>query len=149
MAKNKPLLDILEEDDIKQAIMNAELDTSAEIMVHVEDICVGDPKIRAQQVFEKLNIKNTELRNGILFYAAFGSRKFAIVCDEGINKIIENKFWNTINQELINYFRESKFTEGLIEAITQTGELLKKYFPFFKEDVNELPDDISYGKNIV
>jgi uncharacterized membrane protein len=34
----------------------------------------------------------------------------------------------------------------LIEGIGMAGSSLKQYFPYQKDDVNELPDDISFGK---
>ena len=41
---------------------------------------------------------------------------------------------------------EEKFSDGLVEGITQTGTYLKKHFPYQTNDVNELPDEISFGK---
>jgi hypothetical protein len=34
----------------------------------------------------------------------------------------------------------------LIEGIRLAGEKLKEYFPYESDDINELPNDISYGK---
>jgi uncharacterized membrane protein len=34
----------------------------------------------------------------------------------------------------------------LIDGITMAGSELKKWFPYQSDDVNELPDDISFGK---
>ena len=47
---------------------------------------------------------------------------------------------------LIN-FRNNNFAKGIVFAITKAGEQLKQYFPYQKNDVNELSDEISYGKN--
>ena len=66
-------------DDIRQAIMNAELDTSGEIRVHIETNCKGDVMDRAAYLFGKLNMYNTQLRNGVLFYLAVNNRKFAVI----------------------------------------------------------------------
>jgi len=41
-----------QQDAIKQAIMNAELDTSGEIRVHIENTCKGDVMNRAA-IFSK------------------------------------------------------------------------------------------------
>lgn len=48
---------------------------------------------------------------------------------------------------MTEYFIEGNFTEGLIEGIKQVGEELKKFFPYQDDDVNELPDEISFGEN--
>ena len=132
-------------DDIKQAIMNAELDTSGEIRVHIDSTCKGDVMDRAFEVFKKLKIHETELRNGVLFYLAVKNRKFAIIGDEGINKLVPEDFWEGLKLEMLDAFREEKFTDGLIDGITSTGTYLKKHFPYQTDDLNELSDEISFG----
>ena len=59
-----------EEEEIKHAILNAELDTSGEIRVHVENTCQGDVLDRAAAVFKLLKMHETDLRNGVLIYLA-------------------------------------------------------------------------------
>ena len=44
-------------------------------------------------------------------------------------------------------FRLGHFTEGLSKAVAMVGEKLKTFFPYQDGDVNELPDNISFGKN--
>ncbi len=132
-------------DDIKQAIMNAELDTSGEIRVHIDSKCKGDVMDRALKVFEKLKIHKTELRNGVLFYLAVKNRKFAVIGDEGINEVVPDDFWDKLKTEMLDAFREEKFTDGLVDGITKTGNYLKKHFPYQTDDVNELSDEISFG----
>jgi uncharacterized membrane protein len=134
-------------DDIKQAILNSELDTSGEIRVHLEKVCAGDVMDRAAYIFEKLGMHQTGQRNGVLFYLALKNRKFAVIGDAGVNAVVPKTFWDDLNAEMINYFRENRFAEGLIYGITRTGEYLKKSFPYKKDDVNELPDDVSFGPN--
>jgi uncharacterized membrane protein len=135
----------LDENDIKQAILNAELDTSGEIMVHIEENCSGDVLDRAALVFEKLNMHKTQLRNGVLFYLATKSHKFAIIGDVGINAKVSEKFWEELKLDLLGFFRDNRFADGLIHGIGKTGRHLKNVFPYRTDDVNELPDDISFG----
>lgn len=52
----------------------------------------------------------------------------------------------TLKKNLVRYFGEEKFTEGLKEGIGMVGKKLKKHFPHQTGDVNELPDDVSFGK---
>jgi uncharacterized membrane protein len=136
-----------QQDDIKQAVMNAELDTSGEVRVHIENRCAGDVLIRAAVIFKKLKMDRTELHNGVLIYLAIENRKFAIIGDTGINSVVPENFWEQIKSKMLNHFREGEFTHGLSEAITATGVQLKQHFPHQKNDVNELPDDISFGSN--
>ena len=131
-------------DDIKQAIMNAELDTSGEIRVHIDSKCKGDVMDRAFEVFRKLKIHETGLRNGVLFYLAVKNRKFAIIGDKGINEVVPEDFWEVLKSDMLDAFREGKFTDGLIDGITRTGIHLKEHFPYQTDDVNELSDEISF-----
>ena len=132
-------------DDIKLAIQNAELDTSGEIRVHLETRCEGEVLNRAAQVFDVLHMNDTELRNGVLFYLAIMNRKFAVIGDAGINAVVDPMYWDRIKSRMTDHFRENRFTEGLVQAITETGETLKKHFPHQTGDVNELSDDLSFG----
>jgi uncharacterized membrane protein len=134
-----------EKEDIQMAIRNAELDTSGEIRVHIENSCAGDVMDRAAWIFKKLDMHKTHLRNGVLIYLALRNRKFAIIGDLGINNLVPENFWEDIKAEMLNHFRQNQFGEGLIKAIGMTGTQLKKHFPYKTDDINELPDEISFG----
>jgi uncharacterized membrane protein len=136
-----------EQDDIRQAIMNAELDTSGEIRVHIENTLMGDVMDRTAFIFRQLGMNKTALRNGVLIYLAVKNRRFAIIGDSGINTVVPENFWSDIKLKMLDHFRENRFTDGLVEAITSTGMQLKKHFPRERDDVNELSDDISFGKD--
>ncbi len=133
-------------EDIILAIKNAELDTSGEIRVHIEEKCPGEVMDRASVIFKKLEMQKTELRNGVLFYVALKNRKFAVLGDAGINKVVPENFWDDVRDILLNQFRDNRFTDGLVEGITLAGLQLKTHFPFKKDDVNELADEISFGE---
>ena len=133
-------------EDIRQAVLNAELDTSGEIRVHIETNCKGEVLDRAAFIFSKLGMQKTEMRNSVLFYLAVKNRRFAVMGDKGINAVVPEDFWDDIKNILLNHFREERFTEGLIEGITLVGNKLKSHFPYQTNDVNELSDDISFGK---
>lgn len=134
-----------QQDDIHQAIMNAELDTSGEIRVHIENTCTGDALDRALVIFKKLGMEKTESRNGVLIYLAVKNRKFAIIGDEAIHTVVTESYWDSIKNKMLNHFRENRFSEGLIEAIIETGNQLKKHFPYQTNDLNELSDEISFN----
>ena len=74
------------------------------------------------------------------------NRKFAIIGDEGINNVVPEDFWEGLKMEMLDSFREEKFTDGLVDAISKAGVYLKEHFPYQTDDVNELSDDISFGK---
>ncbi len=136
-----------QQDEIRQAILDAELDTSGEIRVHIETRYKGDILKRAADIFENLEMNKTELHNGVLFYLAVENRSFAIIGDSGINAAVTDAFWESTKQIMIGHFRDGHFAEGLIEGIRETGKQLKQHFPYSAGDVNELSDEISFGNN--
>jgi len=131
---------------IVQAIKDAELNTSGEIRVHIESNCAEDVMDRAAYWFAELKMHKTELRNGVLFYLALNHRKFAILGDVGINSVVPENFWNDTKETMLPHFAEGNFAEGLSKGIQMAGEKLKQYFSYQKEDINELDDEISFGK---
>lgn len=131
---------------IEQAIKEAELDTSGEIRVHIESKCTSDPLQRAVYIFNYLKMYNTQARNGVLIYVAVESRKFAIIGDAGINKAVPDNFWDSIKEGMGAAFSQGKYVEGLANAIKVAGESLKQYFPYRNDDINEQPDEISFGE---
>jgi uncharacterized membrane protein len=135
-----------QQEIILESVKVAEKETSGEIRVHIETSCPEDVLDRAAWVFGKLGMNKTALRNGVLFYLAVADKKFAIIGDAGINTKVPAGFWDEIRELLRNDFREGKFTEGLSSGILMAGEQLKAHFPYSKDDVNELPDEISFDK---
>jgi uncharacterized membrane protein len=131
---------------ILASVGEAEMATSGEIRVHIETFCTEDVLDRASWVFKKLGMHKTDERNGVLFYLAVSDRKFAIIGDAGINAKVPAGFWDEISTLLQKNFREGKFTEGLSEGIVMAGKQLKTHFPYNKDDVNELSDEISFDK---
>lgn len=134
-----------EKDRITSAIGDAELNTSGEIRVHIERRCKENVLDHAAYLFDKLAMQKTEKRNGVLFYLAIDDQKFAILGDAGINAVTPDDFWDNIKDKMLEKFREQEFSSGLETGILMAGEQLKEHFPYQKDDVNELPDEISFG----
>ncbi len=131
---------------IVQAIKEAELNTSGEIRVHLESKCASDPLKRAVYIFNYLRMYNTKARNGVLVYVAVESRKFAIIGDAGINNIVPDNFWDSIKAGMAAAFSAGDYVGGISGAIKEAGASLKKYFPYQSDDINEQPDEISFGE---
>ena len=131
---------------ILASVREAEMETSGEIRVHLETTLKGDVLDRAAWLFKKMGMDRTVERNGVLFYLAVDDRKFAIIGDAGINAKVPAGFWDEISEVIKKRFHETKFTEGLSEGIIMAGNQLKTHFPYRKDDVNELTDNISFDK---
>ena len=134
-----------DKDLIKSAVQEAELNTSGEIRVHLDNHCREEVMDRASWWFGKLGMQKTEQRNGVLFYLAVKDQKFAILGDAGINAVTPDDFWDNIKEKMMTHFQEEKFSTGLQEGILMAGEQLKEHFPYQDDDVNELSDEISFG----
>ena len=134
-----------EKEVVKSAVMEAELNTSGEIRVHIDNHCKEDVMDRAAWWFRKLDMQKTEQRNGVLFYLAVKDHKFALLGDAGINAVTPDDFWDTIKEKMLVQFKEGAFANGLKEGILMAGEALKDHFPYQDGDVNELSDEISFG----
>lgn len=132
---------------IVTAIKEAETNTSGEIRVHLENKVRKGMTVlqQAQKAFHRLGMDDTEQRNGVLIFLAVEDHKFAIVADEGINQVVPENFWQDIAAHMSAKFKEKAFVAGLSEGILQIGEKLQEFFPYQSDDINELPDEISFG----
>lgn len=142
----KDLFTELEKQQIVAAIKEAEKNTSGEIRVHIERKCKEDVLDHAAFMFEELEMHQTELRNGVLIYLAVEDRQLAILGDAGINLKVPKGFWDATRDVMINEFKHGNFAKGLSDGIIKAGEQLKTHFPYQKDDLNELSDDISFGE---
>jgi uncharacterized membrane protein len=134
-----------QQKSIQNAIAAAELNTSGEIRVHIDDKCKGDVIEQAAIRFNYLKMDKTELRNGVLFYLAVNDQLFAIIGDKGINEKVPEGFWDDIRDTMLAHFKKQEFTEGLSKGIEMAGEKLKMHFPLQHNDKNELSNEVTFG----
>lgn len=135
-----------EQEEIKLAIQTAEFKTSGEIRVFVESSCKESNVLdRAVQQFHHLKMQETAQRNGVLIYLAVDDKKFAIIGDKGINEKVPENFWESTKEIMLSHFKKNEMAEGLKHGIAMVGEQLKAYFPYDKDDKNELPDEIAFS----
>jgi len=131
---------------IKEAVAEAEMQTSGEIRLHLENHCKEEVLDRAAYLFEQLEMHKTQLRNGVLFYLAIKDHQFAILGDVGINQNVPEGFWDEIRNQMRELFKQEKYKEALIHGILESGKQLKAFFPLEADDQNELSDEISFGQ---
>jgi len=71
-----------------------------------------------------------------------------VLGDEAIHAQVGDAFWTQIAARVSGCFRESRFTEGVVEAVDAIGEALAHHFPADAEaggNPNELPDTLDLG----
>jgi uncharacterized membrane protein len=145
--KKKEFFSDEEQDRIVQAIRFAERRTSGEIRVYMESRCrFVNPVDRAIEVFYGLKMEKTDDRNGVLVYVAVKDRQLAIFGDEAIHQRVGSDFWELEVKKMLDEFNSAHFVEGIVDIVKDIGEALYHHFPYEREDKNELPDNIVFGK---
>ncbi len=134
-----------EEQEIVNAILEAEKNTSGEIRVHIEATAKMDHFSRAQQVFHLLKMDNTKDENGVLLYVAVDDKKFVIYGDTGIDRAVPKGFWDSTKDVIASNFKKGDFKQGIVDGVLMAGKELNTHFPWDQTDTNELSDAISKG----
>jgi uncharacterized membrane protein len=141
------LLKQLDAKKIRGAITAAEKRTSGEVRVSVAPFFWGRVRPVAERAFRRLGMTNTRERNGILFFIVPARKRFVVLGDEGIHAKVGQEFWDKIAEAMAECFHKGEFSDGLIEGIEAAAGGLAAHFPYDAvTDVNELPDDIDFGK---
>jgi len=131
---------------VEEAIKKAERKTSGEIKVYIDRFCWDRIEDKAARIFKKLKLDKTKERNAVLIYLVTTNREFLIYGDEGIHKKVGSHFWEDVKNRMVENFKEGNFGKGIADAVEVIGEKLKNFFPYKKDDINEISDEIEYGK---
>ena len=145
MSRVEKFLTAEEEQEIVQAILEAEKNTSGEIRVHIESHTKLKHFERAKAIIHLLKMDNTKDENGVLIYVAVQDRKFVIYGDRGIDKAVPKNFWDTTKDTIQHQFENGHFKQGIIAGILSAGKELETHFPWNRGDLNELSNEVSKG----
>jgi uncharacterized membrane protein len=129
---------------IESAIAATEKKTSAEIKVAICRHCWGDIKEKAMKIFAKHELHKTELRNCVLILLVIANREFLIFGDQGIHEKAGQELWDSVRNEMVEFFRQDKFGEGLAAGVEAVGEKLIEFFPCAEDDRNEIDNEVVY-----
>ena len=140
----------LSEDDldlIANAISEAERETSGELRVHIVPrlLPFENARKRAIREFFRLGVDRTTDGSGVLLFLAVRSHRFEIVADQTINGKVGEEAWNEIALEITSHIRENGIGDGLQHGVRRIGSFLSRHFPIQPDDVNELPDEVTFG----
>jgi uncharacterized membrane protein len=137
-----------EKNQIVTAIREAERQTSGEIRVYVESRCrFVDPLDRAAEVFAILKMSHTTAHNAVLIYMAVKDRQLAVFGDLGIHEKVGEDFWKKEVTHMLSHFQQNHYADATAQVILDIGGALKFHFPYDRQtDINELPDDIVFGR---
>ncbi len=142
--KAKDFFNAKEQKQLVDLIQKIEQKTSGELRVHIEDHCEINVLERAKEVFSRLEMNKTKLKNGVLLYIALEPKSLSIIGDTAIHQKVGQYFWNGTVEQLRDRFSKKEYLKGVKEAVEAIGEQLINYFPFNGENKNELPNEISF-----
>ncbi len=82
---------------------------------------------RAAEAFLAEEVFSTRDRTGILIFLSLLEHKVIVLGDSGINAKVQKSDWEGIVKTIVGGMQSGKPAEGVIEAIRQCGDLLKKH----------------------
>jgi uncharacterized membrane protein len=127
--KHAQFISQIDESRILAAITEAESKTTGLIRVLVSRRECEDPLAAAHEHFKALKLDKTPEHNAVLIFVAPKSHTFAIYGDTLIHARGGQSFWNAIRDEMAKHLKDSRFTDALLHAIKQAGQLLAEHFP--------------------
>jgi uncharacterized membrane protein len=120
----------VEHSPIVDAIAVAEAGTTGEIRVHLSKrLFEKNPFKHASRLFEQFGMTRTSQRNAVLLYVNLRRRKFALVADEGIQKVLIQRYWDDLAKALKQNLRETHPERAIASAVIAVGIQLKRHFP--------------------
>lgn len=129
--------------EVEKAIEEAELLTSAEFKLHIEESCNEDLLDRAAFVFSELELHKTEKRNAVLLYVSVNDRKVSILADAGAKAHLSEQFLSETLSSLINDFKMNEYAQGIGNCLLTIASALKSHFPYQENDINEISNTVS------
>ena len=83
---------------------------------------------RADMVFAKLRVWDTEDNNGVLIYVELADHRIEIVADRGIARHVPNARWDEVSKMMRERFQAGEFEAGSIAAVRAVSALLAERF---------------------
>ena len=129
---------------VNTKIAAAEKMMSAEIKLVIVKHCLTSIKRKALRIFKKYKLDQTSQRNCVLILVVTTNRQFLIYGDQGIHEKVGQGFWEEIEKSITAKFKDNKMGDGLSTGIHLIGIRLAHYFPFQRDDINEISDDVVF-----
>lgn len=143
--RSRQFVDAIDDDRVVAAIGSAEEGTTGQVRVHVSHQSSRDIEKAARKQFIKLNMTDTVDRNAVLIYLQPTTRTFFLVGDVAFDEQSEEGFWQRAATALSAELSEGRYTEGLVQAIHEVGEVLHARFPRTHQSLQlqDMPDDVT------
>ena len=120
---------LIDPERVRDAIVAAERQTSAELRVSLAPWFWGSVQGAADKAFVRLGMTKTQQRNGVLFFVVPSRRVLVVLGDTGVHACVGQDLWNELAAIQADHFGRGEFTEGLVASIARAGEDLARHFP--------------------
>ena len=119
---------------IVRALSYVEKKSTGEIRVHISKRLIErDPMGRALTLFDDYKMTQTTHRNGVLLYINLRRKKFAVMADEGIHRIVGQRYWDELMVNLREDLLSTYFENAIAMAVFTVGTTLERHFPIDRE----------------
>jgi uncharacterized membrane protein len=133
---------------LRDEIAKGEREHDGEICFAVEsrlaplDVLRGlTPRARAEQVFARLRVWDTERNTGVLIYLLLAERAIEIVADRAIAARVPPVRWQAMCDELAAGLKRAEPALALRAAIAAMHAELRAHFPAQANNVDERPNE--------
>jgi putative membrane protein len=103
-----------------------------------KDQMAAEVEEEATKSFFIERLYETKENNGILLFISVFEKKAWILADRGINERIDQTEWQEIVDTLTGEIRKNNRGDGICAAVERIGAILKDYFPYQRDDTDEL-----------
>jgi uncharacterized membrane protein len=140
-------------DRIRNAITASEAAHSGEVRFAIEARLPwsylrrnAPARERAEMIFSKLRVWDTEYNNGVLIYVLLADHGIEIVADRALNRV-SPAAWKVIVNDMRARFRAGEFEAGAVAGVSAVGALLTQHFPLGAGDRN--PDELPNAPTVL
>jgi uncharacterized membrane protein len=127
--KIRNFLNKVDHERIDRAIQMAEHKTGGRVVVYIDHRRVEDGLAESHRLFQKLRLETERNKVGLLLFVAPKSQKFSVVGGTALHGKLGQPWWDHLAKTMERYFRENRYTDGLLAAIEEAGRMLHLHFP--------------------
>ena len=131
-------------DQIAERIGQGEQTHTGELMLAVEAVSPDhepDSRMRALEVFGRLQVWDTPMNTGVLLYLALDRHSIQIIADRGV--AAPDDAWEQVKDRLQARLRQKEYAAGVLAAIDEIETILAASCPAADgshDNANDLPD---------
>lgn len=98
---------------------------------------------RAESAFLEQEVFGTRNRTGVLIFLALFERQALVLADAGINRVVDQRAWQALVDELVEGIGQGRAADALCQAIAHCGEVLNTHRVMIEpDDQNEVDNGL-------